>query len=237
MQAKGATGMLACGQMAKDIATCQSAGKKVLLSLGGAIAQTAFTDDAQAATFASTLWNLFGAGTGLNSGLRPFGETTIDGFDVDNENKDQTGYTAFVKALRTQFATDKSKQYYISAAPQCPLPDASIPLDAMKLMDFVWVQFYNNGPCNIGQPGFVDSFTAWSQEIAGGPQLYVGAPACTACAGSGYLGPDAVAAALKSATAANAPNMGGVMLWDGSEGMANAAGGKNYNQVVKAALG
>lgn len=56
---------------------------------------------------------------------------------ADNENKDQTGYTAFVKALRTQFATDKSKQYYISAAPQCPLPDASIPVDAMKLMDFV----------------------------------------------------------------------------------------------------
>ena len=56
---------------------------------------------------------------------------------ADNENKDQTGYVAFVKALRTQFATDKSKQYYISAAPQCPLPDASIPVDAMKLMDFV----------------------------------------------------------------------------------------------------
>ena len=82
MQAKGASGMLACGQMAKDIATCQSQGKKILLSLGGATAQTAFTDDTQAATFASTLWNLFGAGTGLDAGLRPFGTTTIDGFDV-----------------------------------------------------------------------------------------------------------------------------------------------------------
>lgn len=59
----------------------------------------------------------------------------------DNENKDQTGYVAFVKALRTQFATDKSKQYYISAAPQCPLPDASIPVDAMQLMDFVVSNF------------------------------------------------------------------------------------------------
>ena len=56
---------------------------------------------------------------------------------TDNEDKDQTGYVAFVKALRTQFATDKSKQYYISAAPQCPLPDASIPVGAMQLMDFV----------------------------------------------------------------------------------------------------
>lgn len=60
---------------------------------------------------------------------------------TDNENKDQTGYVAFVKALRTQFATDKSKQYYISAAPQCPLPDASIPVGAMQLMDFVVSNF------------------------------------------------------------------------------------------------
>lgn len=56
---------------------------------------------------------------------------------TDNEDKDQTGYVALVKALRTQFATDKTKQYYISAAPQCPLPDASIPVGAMQLMDFV----------------------------------------------------------------------------------------------------
>ena len=82
MKTKGATGMLECGQMATDIATCQSSGKKVLLSLGGATAQTAFTGDDQAKTFASTLWNLFGGGTGLDAGLRPFGSTKIDGFDV-----------------------------------------------------------------------------------------------------------------------------------------------------------
>lgn len=82
MKAKGATGLLECGQMAQAIATCQSSGKKVLLSLGGATAQTAFTDDNQAETFASTLWDLFGAGTGLDAGLRPFGDTKIDGFDV-----------------------------------------------------------------------------------------------------------------------------------------------------------
>lgn len=99
------------------------------------------------------------------------------------------------------------------------------------------MQFYNNGICNIGQSGFVDSFTAWSKNIAGGPTLFIGAPACEACAGTGYLAPAAVTTAIKSATAANVPNMGGVMLWDGSEGMTNTAGGQNYNQVVKAALG
>lgn len=87
MEAKGATGMLQCGQMATDIATCQSSGKKVLLSLGGATAQTAFTGDDQAQMFASTLWNLFGGGTGLDAGLRPFGTTKIDGFDVGKLTK------------------------------------------------------------------------------------------------------------------------------------------------------
>lgn len=82
MEAKGATGMLSCGQMATDIATCQSSGKKILLSLGGASATTAFTGDDQAKAFASTLWDLFGGGTGLDAGLRPFGSTKIDGFDV-----------------------------------------------------------------------------------------------------------------------------------------------------------
>ena len=32
-------------------------------------------------------------------------------------------------------------------------------------------------------------------------------------------------------------NFGGVMLWDGAEAETNTAGGQNYNQVVKAALG
>lgn len=55
---------------------------------------------------------------------------------------------------------DTSKQYYISAAPQCVRSDAFIPLDAMQAMNFIWVQFYNNGDCNIGQSGFDVSFKA-----------------------------------------------------------------------------
>ena len=82
MLSKGASGLLSCPQMAKDIATCQGNGKKVLLSLGGSEAVTAFSSTSQAQQFATQLWNLFGAGTGEDSGLRPFGDVTIDGFDV-----------------------------------------------------------------------------------------------------------------------------------------------------------
>ena len=81
--AKGATGLISCPDLGKDIKTCQAAGKKVMLSLGGATGQSAFTSDDQATKFATQLWNLFGAGTGEDAGLRPFGAgVTVDGFDI-----------------------------------------------------------------------------------------------------------------------------------------------------------
>ena len=134
--------------------------------------------------------------------------------------------------------TDTSKTYYISAAPQCVRPDASIPLDAMQSMDFVWVQFYNNAQagCDVGQPGFVDSLKAWSGDLSAkgaGPKLYIGAPGCPSCAGAGYVDPGTMAGVIKSAQQANVGNLGGVMLWDGPEAKAN----NDYLASVKQALG
>ena len=135
--------------------------------------------------------------------------------------------------------TDKTRTYYISAAPQCPRPDASIPLDAMQSMDFVWVQFYNNGDCNIGASNFMSSLSAWSSDLSAkgkGPMLYIGAPGCAACAGSGYQEPVAMQSALNKVKSAGLKNLGGVMLWDGPEAVVNIAGGKDYTAVVKSAL-
>ena len=82
MKAAGADGLLSCPDLASQIAQCQGLGKKVFLSLGGAIAISAFSSDSQAAGFATKLWDLFGAGTGEDAGLRPFGALRLDGFDV-----------------------------------------------------------------------------------------------------------------------------------------------------------
>lgn len=136
---------------------------------------------------------------------------------------------------------DSSRTYYISAAPQCPRPDASIPLDAMQTMDFVFVQFYNNAAanCDVGQPGFLDSLKAWSSDLSAkgaGPKLYVGAPACSDCAGAGYLDPGAITSVISSIKTAGLSNLGGIMLWDGSEAMANKAGGGDFTTAVKSAL-
>lgn len=83
MKDAGATGLLYCSALAADITTCQSMGKKIMLSLGGSTGNTSFPSDAKAKTFATQVWDLFGAGTGEKAGLRPFGPNVIlDGFDI-----------------------------------------------------------------------------------------------------------------------------------------------------------
>lgn len=65
-----------CQFMASDIQTCQSRGKIVTLSMGGATGGASFTSDQQASDFADTIWNLF---LGGSSSTRPFGNAVLDG--------------------------------------------------------------------------------------------------------------------------------------------------------------
>ncbi|KAI6886189.1 glycoside hydrolase, partial [Hortaea werneckii] len=189
-QQQKAPGLLDCTRFATQIQACQALGKPVLLSLGGYLANTSFVSDNQAEHFAETLWNLFGAGR-EELGIRPFGpDVILDGFDIDNENHNTSFYNTFAASLRKQFDKDpKKKRYYISAAPQCPIPDESIPLEAMRQVDFVWVQFYNNPSCNLNSTGFEKSVQNWAVQLANGttstnttaagkgPKMYIGAPA------------------------------------------------------------
>ena len=82
MLSAGAAGLLSCPLLASYITKCQAMGKNVLLSLGGGISDVALPDDENAKMVAKQLWNLFGAGKGEDPGLRPFGNVTLDGFDI-----------------------------------------------------------------------------------------------------------------------------------------------------------
>lgn len=62
--------------MEADIKLCQSKGKLVTLSLGGATGQVGFSSDSQAQSFATQVWNLF---LGGSSSTRPFGNAVLDG--------------------------------------------------------------------------------------------------------------------------------------------------------------
>ena len=65
-----------CSFLASDIQFCQSKGKIVTMSLGGATGAASFSSAAQATAFGDTIWNLF---LGGSSSTRPFGSAVLDG--------------------------------------------------------------------------------------------------------------------------------------------------------------
>jgi chitinase len=156
---------------ASQVAACQSAGKKVMLSLGGAISNTYIPNPATAKEAARMLWGLFLGGTSNSTlqDIRPFGPNIkLDGIDIDNEAPSYGQYIPdLVNALREYYNEDTSRQYYISAAPQCPRPYQSIPIPKIAdKLDWVFVQFYNNPPCNLNTgAAFLDSLRSWSQDL------------------------------------------------------------------------
>jgi hypothetical protein len=78
-----APGLLSCPQLEDYIDICQQTyGKKVLLSIGGSTSSLSFPSASDASDFANILWQLFGPPGSLDVQLRPFGNVSIDGFDV-----------------------------------------------------------------------------------------------------------------------------------------------------------
>ncbi|KAG0635764.1 glycoside hydrolase superfamily [Tuber brumale] len=228
------TDLLSCPNIGKDITACQAAGKKVLLSLGGQEANdNSLPDDKSATELGDNLWKLFGEGKGLES-KRPFGGALIDGFDIDNENKDSLGYSKLISTLRANFKTG-TKKYYISAAPQCPMPDESLD-EAVFKVDYLFIQHYNNPACQLGN--FVNSFKAWSANIAArttcGTKVFAGFPGSETASGQGYATHDE----MKKYVAAvrGLPNFGGVMVWDGVHAAGNIVSGKSFLQAMREAL-
>ncbi len=117
-----------CPGIGPNITYCQSIGKKILLSIGGSSPNNSHLDnDVSAVEFATFLWEAFGPEDPSKTTPRPFGNACVDGFDFDIENvlisgEDSgdldRGYGTMVNTLRTLYDTDKSKTYYISAAPR-----------------------------------------------------------------------------------------------------------------------
>ncbi len=203
-----------CSQVGMDIATCQSKGKIVLLSMGGGAGAYAFTSDAQGEAFAQTMWDLF---LGGSSPSRPFQRAVIDGIDLDIEGGSTTGYSAFVKELRS-LMNASGRRYFITGAPQCTYPDAYLgpsagtPLgDAPGAFDAVWVQFYNNYCAYTAGSAF--NFTQWAGlSASGGPLIFVGLPASPSAAGSGFVDPSALGGLVSGVKSSAA--FGGLMMWD-----------------------
>jgi len=230
--------LLMCPTIATDIAYCQSQGKLIFLSIGGAAGVYGFTSDTQAQTFAGTFWNMFMGGSNTAGLPRPFGAVKIDGVDLDIEGGTTGGYAAFITQLRQYYATDTSKTYYVSGAPQCVYPDAYLgPTGTSALQtahfDFVFVQFYNNycGVNNFGTSSWnFDTWANWATTISvnRNAKVFIGAPAAQTAAGSGYISLATLQNVVQQ-TASQYPNVfGGVMLWDASQAAVNS----NYGASI-----
>ncbi|KAF7354178.1 Carbohydrate-binding module family 5 protein [Mycena venus] len=177
----GVTGT--CASMAAGIQACQDMGKIVTLSLGGGGTTTArFATNTDATNFATTIWNSFLGGSGAH---RPFGSVVLDGVDLDIESGTNLGYAAFATQIRSLWS-GASKPYYLSAAPQCPFPDAWVgnALDTVWF-DSVHIQFYN-GLNSYPSSGW-NYATDWLPHLFANPnvKLFIGAPASTTAANPG----------------------------------------------------
>ncbi|TFK41331.1 glycoside hydrolase family 18 protein [Crucibulum laeve] len=228
-----------CASLATDIITCQSKGKIVTLSLGGATGAVGFQSDAQATTFAQTIWDLF---LGGSSSTRPFGSAVLDGIDLDIEGGSSDHYSTFVNKLRS-LASGANKQYYVTAAPQCVFPDAALGgvLNSVGF-DAIYVQFYNN-PCGLQAFSQASNWNFgiwdnWARTTSPNKnvKVYIGTPASSTAAGSGFVGVDALTN-IATQMRKSFPSFGGVMMWDASQAYANNRIDKAIKNALSAAGG
>ncbi|KAJ2851313.1 Chitinase 2 [Coemansia brasiliensis] len=210
--------LLNCPNMAKDIQYCQSQGKAVILSMGGASGAYGFTNDSEAVSFADTMWNTFFKGS---SDQRPFGDAVLDGVDLDIEGGGGIGYPAFINQLRSHYTSDPSKSYYITSAPQCPFPDAYLgPTLDSAWFDMVYVQFYNNY-CGLNAYPSSFNFGDWdnwakTKSVNKDVKIFIGAPGSPAAASSGYVD-GATLKTIYNDIRSKYSSLGGIMTWDISQ--------------------
>ncbi|GAB4858703.1 Acidic endochitinase se2 [Ancistrocladus abbreviatus] len=194
-----------CTALSSDISSCQNKGIKVLLSLGGASGSYGLSSTDDANQVANYLWNNY---LGGQSDSRPLGDAVLDGIDFDIEQGTDQYWGDLANALKGFGQT-----VYLSAAPQCPYPDAHLDTAiATGLFDYVWVQFYNNAQCDY-ESDATNLLSAWNQWTAtAAKQLFLGLPASTSAASSGYIAPDVLISDVLPKIKTSA-DYGGVMLW------------------------
>lgn len=226
--------------------TCQKTyGKTILLSIGGATYNQGGFGTAAAATSAATLiWQTFGpVQSGVNT-PRPFGNSAVDGFDLDIESSSKN-MIYFANKLRSFMDADKSKtgkNWMLTAAPQCPYPDANMNdmLKGQVYFDAIFVQFYNNycgtqsyvsGTTN--QPNFnFKTWDDWSRNTSRNKnvKVFLGIPGATGAAGSGYVDSTKLKSIITYCKTFK--SFGGVAIWDASQVWPNT----NYLSSAKSAL-
>ncbi|PKU80946.1 hevamine-A-like [Dendrobium catenatum] len=200
-----------CTHLSSDIKSCQAKGIKVLLSIGGAAGSYILTSRDDARQVATYIWNNY---LGGQSSKRPLGDAVLDGVDFDIEGGSPDHYDDLANYLSGY--SKQGKKVYLTAAPQCPYPDAWMgkALDT-GLFDNVWVQFYNNPPCQFSDKqhlgDLMDAWKQWTKSTKAG-KIFLGLPAAPDAAGSGYIPPGELRYIVLPRVQESS-KYGGVMLW------------------------
>ena len=229
-----------CDDLASQITTCQGAGVKVILSLGGAVGDYSLASQAEAETVGQNLWDAYG-NSGNTSVPRPFGNTFVNGwdFDIESNPNGNTNYQYMIAQLRSNFASDSSNTYYITGAPQCPIPEPNMGVIVQNAQfDYLWIQFYNNPGCSVnGAINFDDWKTYTAGTPSSGAKLFLGVPAApdgatgTSSGAQYYLAPSALASLVSQYESDSA--FGGVMMWSAGFSDSNVNNGCTYAQEAK----
>lgn len=198
-----------CTFLSNDIRACQNQGVKVLLSIGGGVGSYAITSVDDAREVSNYLWNNFLGGKSIS---RPLGDAVLDGIDFNIEVGSGEYWDDLARAI-SEFSTE-ARKVHLSAAPQCPFPDAFLDT-AIKtgLFDYLWVQFFNNPQCeyaNDGADNLVASWNKWTSVQSN--QIFLGLPATSGMASSGYVPPDVLISQVLPSLS-KSPKYGGIMLW------------------------
>ncbi|OJJ53915.1 hypothetical protein ASPSYDRAFT_98891, partial [Aspergillus sydowii CBS 593.65] len=253
------TNLKNCPEIGEDITKCQSKDKTIILSIGGATySEGGFKSDKAAEDGANLVWSTFGPDKGDSKIHRPFGKAVVDGFDFDFEAA-VTHMGKFATKLRSLADADKSKKYYLTAAPQCPFPDAAdkdiLNTNSSAAVDAVFVQFYNNfcgvnaytpdetkdkaakanetGSRTAAQGFNFDVWDKWALQESKNKdvRVFLGVPANKCAASTGYLPIESLEPVIQYSKGFE--SFGGVMMWDVSQAYAN----KGFLDGVKKALG
>ncbi|KAL4178670.1 hypothetical protein AMTRI_Chr13g83430 [Amborella trichopoda] len=199
-----------CTGLSDDIRSCQESGVKVMLSIGGGAGGYYLSSAEDASQVAQYLWDNFLGGT---SSSRPLGDAVLDGIDFDIEGGTPDHWDDLARDL-TSFSS-RGKRVYLTAAPQCPFPDAWVG-GALNtgLFDYVWVQFYNNPPCQYSSGEVTNLQEAWDQwtTAINTTNVFLGLPAAPEAAGSGFIPSDILTSQVLPLLK-HSERYGGVMLW------------------------
>jgi chitinase len=215
---------------------------KVILSLGGAVGAYSLGSQEEAETIGQNLWDAYGNTSG-GTVPRPFNDAFVNGWDFDIEsNSGNEYYQYLISQLRSNFASDPGNTYYITGAPQCPIPEPNMEgIITSAQFDYLWVQFYNNPGCSVG--GSLN-FDDWVSNIANTPsadaKIFIGVPASPLAAtgtssGSQYYLTPGDLASLVGGYQSNFA-FGGVMMWSAGFSDANVNNGCTYAQQAKSIL-